>query len=180
MTVVPSCYPGATRLAAALQIAGFSPDHAASNVVDVTGAVYPYSELLVALAIGAAESSGNAWAVGPRNTDGSHDRGFLQINDKAHDAEHPDWFVSPSVTSLNWQKYTDNCVMGFAVYEEAGGVFHPWTCYNTGAYLGWHYQGIGLTRLGWAQAGINGLNARLQAGAGIDYVASIRLEAWQG
>ena len=83
------------------------------------------TELPTAVAISLAENpSRNPAAVSPVNSDGSHDLGAWQINDKAN-ADIIHQYGDP----FNLQ---DNARMAYAVYKRQG--WSAWTTYNDGAY----------------------------------------------
>lgn len=82
--------------------------------------------LVVAVAISLAENgSMNPTTVSKANSDGSHDHGAWQINDKAH----PDLMRKYNVHTLQ-----GNADAAYAVYKAAGNRWTPWTVYNTHAY----------------------------------------------
>lgn len=80
--------------------------------------------LTIILAIAQAESGLNTSATSPPNSDGSVDRGILQINNKAH----------PEVSDAC--AYDAACAFsqGFRISQQ-GNNFGPWTTYTSGAYL---------------------------------------------
>lgn len=95
----PYFYPGAKRIAAALKLAGFKD-----------------SELVTMVAIHGQETSGNVWAVGGPNYNGSYDYGAFQIN------------VAPGEPEpQNWKDYFENAKMARAIYKRQG--YSAWYAY---------------------------------------------------
>jgi lysozyme-like protein len=176
-------HPGPMRLAAAAALAGFDQARLLPTVTAVNGVEWDTNnELLTAVAICSAECGGDVFVTSYRpNANGSVDCGAWQINDVAH----PEWFAHSSpldVYGLSWPIYTDNAKMAWQVYAAAGYVFSPWRSYTVGAnpagyrgYLDWH--GPGLTRMAWAQEGIDAMNAQLALGRPLSSVAMTYLEA---
>lgn len=82
-------------------------------------------DLVTAVAVALAESSGNTGAVGDLNLTPGGSIGLWQINLKAH----PDWATSdltdPAV----------NAAAAFDVYRKAGSSFRPWSTFKNGAYV---------------------------------------------
>lgn len=78
--------------------------------------------LVEAVAIAYAESSGDPDAVGDVNRGRSI--GLWQINLRAH----------PEYTEEELHDPQTNANAAFAVYQQAGNSFTPWTTFNTGAY----------------------------------------------
>jgi hypothetical protein len=156
MAVKPYCYPGAHRLAAAALLAGFTR-----------------SELSTIVGISGQETSGNVWAVGGPNPNGSYDYGAWQINMKAHQPKHPEWFNG---MGLNWCSYVDNARMARVIYLEAGSSFRPWYGYTTGRYntrTGPYAHSNGYSWKDWAEAGIKIMDNALSGGKSLEVVASI-------
>jgi hypothetical protein len=76
----------------------------------------------VATAIGLAESGGITNRVSPPNSNGTIDRGIMQIN-----SVHTDLLA-------NWWDPVANAKAAFTLFQAAGGKFTPWSSYNSGAY----------------------------------------------
>src|SRR5271154_6674982 len=83
------------------------------------------SDLLTAVAIALAESSGNPSAVGDLNITLGGSIGLWQINLKAH----------PEYTAAQLMDPQTNANAAFAVYLVKGSSFTPWSTYNNGAYV---------------------------------------------
>ncbi len=81
-------------------------------------------DLVIAIAVAFAESSGNPVATN-KNNNGSTDYGLWQIN-SIHAA---------ILKQGSWQNPVDNARMAKRVFDEAGGRWTPWVTYKTGAYL---------------------------------------------
>src|SRR3954447_4424690 len=81
----------------------------------------------VFVAIALVESSGIPDNIGGPNSNGSHDYGLWQINDKAH----PD-IINPS--NSEWKIPQRNFEMAEQVYSNAGGKWTPWSTYKSGLY----------------------------------------------
>jgi hypothetical protein len=81
----------------------------------------------VFVAIALVESSGIPDNIGGPNSNGSHDYGLWQINDKAH----PD-IINPS--NNEWKIPQRNYEMAVRVYVNAGNKFTPWSTYKSGLY----------------------------------------------
>lgn len=90
-----------------------------------SGLVNPNTDGPIMVAIALAESSGNTDAIGGPNSNGSHDYGLWQINDKAH----PLLF-----NNHNWKDPNDNFFMAQGIYQDAGFRWKPWSTFNNGAY----------------------------------------------
>lgn len=82
------------------------------------------SALQTAVAIALAESSGNPSVVGDTNITPGGSVGLFQINLAAH----------PEYSAAELMDPQANADAAYAIYEDAGGQFTPWTTYNTGAY----------------------------------------------
>jgi len=78
------------------------------------------ADLAIAVAIAYAESSGDANAVG----DSGNSFGLWQINLPNH----------PEYADANLYDPQTNANAAFAIYQQAGNSFSPWTTFNTGAY----------------------------------------------
>ena len=83
------------------------------------------SDLIKAVAVALAESSGNPQALGDLSVGGSY--GLWQIN--AH--YHPEY--GPNFEQLYDPQINANAA--YAIYQAAGNSFTPWTTFKTGAYL---------------------------------------------
>jgi len=94
----------ANQIAAAAQQAGFSGQ-----------------DLVIAIAVALAESSGNPSAT-HSNSNGSVDYGLWQINS-----------VHASLVAGNWADPTSNAKMAYSVWQGSG--WSAWTTYTSGAYL---------------------------------------------
>lgn len=154
----PYCYPGAKRLAAAASMAGFRT-----------------AELPTIVGISGQETSGNVWAVGGPNNNGSFDYGAWQINLSAHAPKHPDWFNG---LGLNVMSYVDNAKMAYAVYVEAGHSFRPWVAYTHNRYNSRtapyaHTAAKAMSWLDWGMAGTKDMMTELAAGRPLEAIASI-------
>src|ERR1700760_3109435 len=105
--------PGPKVLAAALMLAGFSPDSKYPSVTDQADVEWTNpSGLQLALALGGGESSGDALTY-HKNDDGSIDYGLLEIDNSAHVAYFQQYGPA-NPTAWNWQNYLDNAK---AAYE---------------------------------------------------------------
>jgi len=82
-------------------------------------------DLITAVAIALAESSGNPGAVGDLDITKGGSVGLWQINLRWHPEYTADSLKDPQV----------NANAAFAVYSAAGDSFTPWSTYKTGAYL---------------------------------------------
>jgi soluble lytic murein transglycosylase-like protein len=80
--------------------------------------------LNVATAIALAESSGNPYVVGDTNISPGGSVGLWQINLAAHPEYEAGSLLDPQA----------NANAAYAVYQQSGGQFTPWTTFNTGAY----------------------------------------------
>lgn len=78
------------------------------------------SDLSIAVAIALAESSGNPNAVG----DNGDSIGLWQINLPNH----------PEYANVDLTDPQTNANAAFAIYQQAGNSFTPWTTFKTGAY----------------------------------------------
>lgn len=78
------------------------------------------SDLVIAVAIAYAESSGNPGAVG----DNGDSIGLWQINLPNH----------PEYQGVNLTDPQTNANAAFDIYSAAGNSFSPWTTFRTGAY----------------------------------------------
>lgn len=125
MAVLPDQNPAPGKLTAA-QVAQWAASGGFGGVLtEAAGAASGSDPIVVATAVGLAESSGNPDTT-HHNADGSIDYGVWQINDRAHEAlftQYPQWW---SVTNAN---------MAFAVWSAAGNSFSPWSSFKSGAYL---------------------------------------------
>lgn len=83
------------------------------------------ADLVTAVAIAMAESSGNPDAVGDANI-GNGSFGLWQISSKYHPEYGPDF-------SILFDPQT-NADAAYAIYSAAGDSFSPWSTYNSGAY----------------------------------------------
>jgi preprotein translocase subunit Sec61beta len=88
-----------------------------------SGAGFSGSALQTATAIALAESSGNPSIIGDTNITPGGSVGLWQINLAAH----------PEYTAADLLDPQANANAAFAVYQQAGGQFTPWTTFNTGA-----------------------------------------------
>lgn len=180
--------PGPKRIAAACAMAGFSTTITYPDVTDGCGKVWHNpSALLLAVALGGGESSGNAWAYNinfPGTKQESEDFGMWEINN----VYNSQWF-GPITTPMqaNWAIYYDNADMFYSCWQWArkerilakGPAFDdwkPWHAFSGGGYKSERYQGK--SWLDWAQFGIDQMNADLNNGLGLtlDYIASIDLD----
>jgi Lysozyme like domain len=102
----------------------------------------PNAQSVVAGQIALAESGGVPNVESDPNTDGSHDLGLWQINDKAHAdiLAGKDWWV-PSVNAQLMMDVSAN-----------GTKWTPWTTYNSGAYL---KTGFSLSNWNYAAGSVN-------------------------
>lgn len=82
------------------------------------------SALDTATAIALAESSGNPYVVGDTSITPGGSVGLWQINLAAH----------PEYSAADLLDPQANANAAYAVYQQAGGTFSPWTTFNTGAY----------------------------------------------
>lgn len=82
--------------------------------------------LAIAGAIAQAESGLDKDKVSPANSDGSHDHGLWQINDKAHRK----WFTNPR---FDMTRVSDNAA-AMAEISNGGKDWSPWTTYKNGTY----------------------------------------------
>lgn len=78
------------------------------------------TDLSIAVAIAYAESSGDPNALG----DNGNSLGLWQINLPAH----------PEYSGANLYDPQTNADAAFAIYQQAGNSFSPWTTFKTGAY----------------------------------------------
>lgn len=87
------------------------------------------SDLVTAVAIALAESSGETNVIGPlpsgKNTDGTSDYGLFQIN-----SSH-----KTLLAQGNWKDPIANAKMAYSLYVARGRTFKDWTTYTTGSYL---------------------------------------------
>jgi hypothetical protein len=81
-------------------------------------------DLNTAVAIALAESSGDPHAIGDLQLTPGGSVGLWQINLKAH----------PEYSSQQLLDPQTNAVAAFAVYQQAGYSFSPWSTFNSGAY----------------------------------------------
>lgn len=95
------------------------PDDAIAGFAIAAG--FPQNEIVTAVAVALAESSGNPAAVN-HNTDGSTDSGLWQIN-----SIHTDLSGNPFDPSTNAK-------MAFTIWQRAGGKWTPWSAYTSGRY----------------------------------------------
>ena len=107
-------------------------------------------------AIHGAECSGNVWAVGPVNNDGSRDYGAFQIN-----AVYP---------PQNWADYFVNTAMAYELWRVRG--YLPWygmsridTTFGLTKHPTWTYRD-------WAQAGYDAYQRELEKGYPLVRIAS--------
>ena len=82
-------------------------------------------DLKIAVAIALAESSGNPNALGDLNITPGGSVGLWQVNLKFH----------PEYTTDQLRDPQTNANAAFAVYQEAGNSFTPWSTFKNGAYL---------------------------------------------
>lgn len=82
------------------------------------------SALDTATAIALSESSGNPYVVGDTSITPGGSVGLWQINLAAH----------PEYSAADLLDPQANANAAYAVYQQAGGTFSPWTTFNTGAY----------------------------------------------
>lgn len=82
------------------------------------------SQIPMVVAIAHAESGGRPNAVNDQNSNGSIDRGLMQIN-----SIHGDLLKTGDVMNP-----VDNLKMALSVYNDAGGSWKPWSTFNNGAY----------------------------------------------
>jgi hypothetical protein len=82
------------------------------------------SSLSAATAIALAESGGNPAVIGDTNLTPGGSVGLFQINLAAH----------PEYAAVDLLDPQANADAAFAIYQQAGGQFTPWTTYKTGAY----------------------------------------------
>lgn len=105
-------YLSATDIAAYAYNAGFDGD-----------------DLIIAVAVALAESSGNTRAYNPErqaNTpEGMGSYGLWQIYEKVH----------PEYQSVDLTNPQNNAIAAYAIYQNAGYTFRPWSTFNNGAYL---------------------------------------------
>lgn len=80
--------------------------------------------LQTATAIALAESGGNPMVIGDTNLTPGGSVGLFQINLKAH----------PEYSAADLLDPQANADAAFAIYQQAGGQFTPWTTFKTGAY----------------------------------------------
>lgn len=173
-------FPGGLALAAAANLAGFSDTDIFGDVVDCKGTHWNNaSTLLVSLAICQAESSGNSFAT-HTDANGSTDAGPWQIS-----TLHTAWFsANPSLTAApHWFDFTDNAVMAFELYTDAGNLFSPWSSFNNldpithlPPYLSWRDATTNQTRMDWAYASRVALTNALAAGKTLAQIVEINLE----
>lgn len=83
-------------------------------------------DLVTAIAIAFAESSGNTHAHGDLTLAPSGSYGLWQIYSGAHPEYGPDF-------TILYDPQT-NATAAFAIYQAAGNNFTPWTTYNSGRY----------------------------------------------
>lgn len=91
---------------------------------------FPESAIPTAVAIAMAESSGRADAT-HSNTNGSIDRGLMQINS----------IHSQLLSQYNWKDPLQNMQMAYQIWKDAGNSWTPWSTFNNGAYQ--QFTGIG-------------------------------------
>lgn len=103
----------ASQIAQLAQNAGFSGD-----------------DLVTAVAVALAESSGNPGTVGDLSITPGGSIGLWQINLKWH----------PEYTAAQLVDPQQNADAAFAIYNAAGGSFTPWSTFKTGAYLAYVQQ----------------------------------------
>jgi len=82
-------------------------------------------DLVTAVAVALAESSGNPGAVGDQSITPGGSVGLWQINLKWH----------PEYTAESLKDPQVNANAAFAIYSAAGDSFTPWSTFKTGAYL---------------------------------------------
>lgn len=177
--------PGPKRIAAACALAGFSEAITYPAVVDGCGKTWSApNALLLAVALGGGESSGNAWAYNinyPGTPQESEDFGMWEINN----VYNPEYFgVIKSPMQANWAIYYDNADMFYECWSwarqeriKANGPpfddFKPWHAFSGGGYKRERYDNK--SWLDWAAFGVDAMNADLNNGKGLtlDYIASI-------
>lgn len=176
--------PGPKVIAACAQLAGFSPSIVYPDVVDGCGVTWKApSALLLAVAVCAGESSGNAWAYNinfPGSAQQSTDFGPWEINNMYNQ----EWFGPiGSPLQVNWAIPSDNALMAYQMWSDArvkrlavpnadpGLDWLPWHAYSGGGYKRERYQGK--SWLDWAQHGITQVEAGIKAGATLDYLCSV-------
>jgi hypothetical protein len=82
------------------------------------------SALQTAVAIALSESSGNPNVIGDTNLTPGGSVGLWQINLAAHPEYDGSELLDPQA----------NADAAYAIYQQAGGTFTPWSTYNSGAY----------------------------------------------
>jgi hypothetical protein len=178
--------PGPMRIAAAAALAGFSPTITYPDVTDGCGKVWTNpSALLIAVALAAGESSGNAWSYRvnfPNSAQQSTDFGMWEVNN-IYNAEY--FSAIESYSQLNWAIFYDSADMAYAIWQaarkeriiakgEPGADWLPWHAYSGGGYCSARFGGK--SWLDWAQYGIDQMNVQLKARQTLDQIASIDLD----
>lgn len=143
----PYFHPGPRRIAAALLIAGFPDDDTVLSTM---------------VAIHGAETSGNVWAIGGPNQNGSLDYGAFQVN-------VPKGVLPPS----GWDNYITNAQLAKGIYNHQG--YHGWYGYaNIGRPAG--FQTIPkATWRQWGAWGVADMRKRLATGRSLYTIASVYL-----
>lgn len=126
MTPPPYAVPGPKRIAAALKLIDFPAQH-----------------LVEMVAVHGAETSGDVWAVGLPNKNGSRDYGAWQINSNEPNGPH------------NWASYFQNAKYAYAIWKLQG--FGAWYAYPKIDNVA-GFGGSNLTWRQWAQKGVNTMN----------------------
>lgn len=114
-------------------IAIFNPSNKSLSPSGIAGAAsaagFTGSDLVTAVAIALAESSGETGVIGPlpsgKNTDGTSDYGLFQIN-SSHTA---------LLSQGNWKDPIANAKMAYSLYVSRGRTFKDWVSYTSGTYL---------------------------------------------
>ena|ERR1700691_4065073 len=100
---------------------GLSPSQIAQYAAN---AGFSGTALQNAVAIALAESGGNPSIIGDTNVTPGGSVGLWQINLAAH----------PEYSAADLLDPQANADAAFAVYQQSGGQFTPWTTFNTGAF----------------------------------------------
>jgi hypothetical protein len=140
----PYCYIGPSRIGAGLLLAGFP---------DVPGII------TTMVAIHGGETSGNVWAIGGPNKDGSYDYGAFQINVPAGKQPPPSWdnYIVNATLALPLYK-----VQGYKAWYGRKNIDKP-AGLKTNPTMTWRQ---------WAKAGVDEMYRKRAAGKSLEVLAS--------
>jgi hypothetical protein len=90
---------------------------------------FPADQIGIGVAVGMAESGGDTSALNTKNSNGSWDAGFMQVN-SVHGYTQT-YLFDPS----------NNAKAAFGIFKAAGNKWTPWSTYNSGRYRVFLAQG---------------------------------------